>query len=124
MQDKDTDLALTELFARFAEQLRYHSLRVQLLEETTHLAVTAHGNTSDALIGKLQNFDFLQQSLDDLAALADLIGARGCDIALPPKERRDLSTKLQMAQTKALLTQDQISLVKIETHPSGEPLIF
>ena len=76
-------------------------------------------------IQQLQTFDILQQTLDDLAVLAEEMGKFITPGGLDPQDRAAISERLRLAEVRALIAQSDIDLPRRPLgQTSDETVIF
>lgn len=111
------------IWGRLAHQLK------TLAETTRTLEGAASNCQSDSVdpetIRQLQAFDFLEQSLEDLASLAADLGAAESTMNLSGPKLNEIAANLRLASTKGLLAHDDNTVAQsYQGQKLGETVLF
>lgn len=118
------DLPYAQLFGNLSAQLQSLNQKVQLLERAARGATARASEVTPDMITGLQGFDYLRQSLNDLARLTQLLAKQTENSDLAGVPVAQIAMQLEMADTRALLEVRPDAAGQDPAQVSGKPHFF
>lgn len=123
--DPSNEVTLALVMQRLSRHLSLLANRAKGLEDALGVLAETSPEAALQLSERLQDADFLRQSVDDLCLLTHFLSSRPTDTPLNEIERQTIAAELRLAATKMLLDISPFDPSQAEgAQNAGEPLLF